>query len=266
MNQSSPLSIPSAIIIAAAIIAIAIIYVKKPAPAPIVSENKPAAEITLAPINPAQDHILGNPTAPIKLVEYSDPSCPFCKMFHSTMKTLMDTYGPQGTVAWVYRAFPLDKPDAQGRALHPNAGTESQAFECAAELGSNIAFWKYANRFYEITPSDQGKSLDRAELPKIATYVGLDEIAFDSCLSSGKYADKIEAQYISGINAGVRGTPATFVVLDTPAPASLDAIIGSESIKLGTPILMSSDRTKIMLSGALPEETFRAIIDGVTAK
>jgi protein-disulfide isomerase len=138
-QQSSPLTIPGAIIIAAAINAVALIYVYKPAPAP-VAQNTPTqkeqkVEITLSPIT-AADHIVGNPNAAIRIVEFSDPSCPFCKTFHPTMKKIIVEYGPTGKVAWVYRSFPLDKPDAQGRILHPNAGHESQAFECAASLGA----------------------------------------------------------------------------------------------------------------------------------
>ena len=100
---------PTAIIIAAAIIAIGLIVAFKPA-------GKTTA-----------DHILGNPNAPIKLVEYSDPSCPFCRLFTPTVEKVMDDYGASGQVAWVYRSFPLDKPDANGDVLHKNAGHESQA-------------------------------------------------------------------------------------------------------------------------------------------
>src|SRR3989338_6483026 len=103
MNEQphSVLNIPTAIIIAGAIVAGSIIYTMKPAPS-----NQAAA---LAGITAnvkavsAQDHILGNPNAKIKIVEYSDPSCPFCKIFHNTMTKIMGEYGAGGNVAWVYR-------------------------------------------------------------------------------------------------------------------------------------------------------------------
>ncbi len=213
MDQTSrpTLTLPAAIIIAGALIAFAIIWVKKPAPTPVATDQRPSSQSALVPVS-TEDHILGNPDAPIKLVEYSDPSCPYCKIFHSTMRQIIEEYGPSGQVAWVYRSFPLDNPDAQGRILHPNAGHEAQAQECAAALGGNDAFWKFTHQLYEITPSDQGKPLDQTELPKIAASIGLDTASFDECLSSGRFADKVEAQYVDGINAGVSGTPFTIVV------------------------------------------------------
>lgn len=265
-RQSHPLSVPGAIIIAAAIIAIAIIYVKKPVQEPVRSPaQQQKVEISLAPIS-STDHVLGNPNAPIRIVEFSDPSCPFCKTFHPTMIKLMGEYGPTGKVAWVYRAFPLDKPDNQGRILHPNAGRESQAFECAAALGGNEAFWKYANRLYEVTPSDQGQSLDQKELPNIAKFAGLDAVSFNECLTSGRFKEKIEKQYLDGVNAGVSGTPTSIFVLSKPAPKSLDIIIADLALQLRVPIMISSDRMRILMSGAVPEEAIKGVLEPLLAE
>jgi protein-disulfide isomerase len=263
-QQSSPLTIPGAIIIAAAIIAVALIYVFKPAPAP-VAQNTPTqkeqkVEITLSPIT-AADHIVGNPNAAIRIVEFSDPSCPFCKTFHPTMKKIIDEYGPTGKVAWVYRSFPLDKPDAQGRILHPNAGHESQAFECAASLGGNEVFWKFANRLYEITPSDKGQSLDQKELPVIAKFAGLDPVSFNECLTSGRFAEKVEKQYLDGVNAGVAGTPTNIFVLSNPASKNMDVVISDLAVQLQVPIAISTDRMRILMSGALPETAIKAVLE-----
>lgn len=228
MDQNKPhpaLTLPGAIIIAGALIAIAIIWVKKPANTVPAYGQQIAPEVVLAPVS-SSDHILGNPDAPIKIVEFSDPSCPFCKSFHPTMQRIIDEYGPTGQVAWVYRSFPLDKPDPQGRVLHPNAGYEAQAQECAASLGGNEAFWKFTHRLYEITPSDQGRAMDRSELPKIAEYVGLNVVSFNECLSSGRFQEKVDAQYLDGINAGVTGTPYSIII--TPSGSKIP-IVGAQS-------------------------------------
>ena len=257
------MSIPGAIIIAAAILAIAIIYARKPAPVTPITDDAEKVVISIAPITSA-DHIFGNPNASIKIVEFSDPSCPYCKIFHPTMRTLMDQYGPAGNVAWVYRAFPLDKPDPQGNILHPNAGRESQAIECAGGLGGNDAFWKYVNRLYEITPSVTGASpegLDQKELPNIAKFAGLDVVAFNECLTSERFKDKIEAQYLDGVNAGVSGTPSNVLVLSKPALASLDLVLKTLTAKYGVPVLISDDRLKIFMPGALPIEALKDVID-----
>ena len=187
-------------------------------------------EAVLVPVTPA-DHIFGNPNAPIKIVEYSDMSCPFCKSFHKTMNLIMSDYGKSGKVAWVYRHYPLDKDNGKGFILHPNAGKEAQASECVAELGGNDAFWKFINRLYEITPSvtqATPEGLDPAQLPIIAEFAGVNRAKFEACLSSGKYATKVEADFMSGVNAGVSATPTSFIV---PPKGSNVPIIGGLPIK-----------------------------------
>lgn len=149
------------------------------------------------------DHIRGNPDALIKIVEYSDTECPFCKKFHTTMQQVMDEYEKSSKVAWVYRHYPLDQ-------LHSKARKESEATECAAEIGGNDKFWAYLDRLMEITPANNG--LDPTELPKIAQYVGLDTTKFNECLSSGKYAQKIEEHVQNAQVTGGNGTPWSIVV------------------------------------------------------
>ncbi len=154
-----------------------------------------------------EDHILGNPDAPVKLVEFSDFECPFCKRFHRTMKRLMDEYGEEGKVAWVYRHFPLDE-------LHSKARKEAQAAECANELGGNEAFWAYSDRLFEVTPSND--RLDLALLPRIAQEIGLDRAKFAACLEGdsrgGKYAAHIEADVQDATASGGTGTPYSLVI------------------------------------------------------
>ena len=110
------------------------------------------------------DHVLGNSNAPITIIEFSDTECPVCKKFHETMQKIMDEYGKDGEVKWVYRHFPLDQ-------IHSKARKEAEATECANEIGGNEKFWEYINKIYEITPSNNG--LDPAELLKIAKSIGL---------------------------------------------------------------------------------------------
>jgi len=158
------------------------------------------------PVN-RDDHILGSRDAPVKLVEFSDFECPFCKRFHPTMKRLMDEYGKDGKVAWVYRHFPLD-------SLHSKARKEAQASECANELGGNEAFWAYADKLYEKGPANN--RLDLALLPDFAEEIGLDRGAFETCLEGdargGKYAAHIEADVQDAIASGGTGTPYSLVI------------------------------------------------------
>lgn len=218
-QKANAWSVPAAIIAAGVIVALAIVYggsaerkaaapsaakkagLTEPATAP-GGQNAPLA-ITIKPVS-ADDHIFGDVNAPVKVIEYSDLECPFCKRFHATMQQTVAAYN--GQVAWVYRHFPLDQ-------LHSKARKEAEATECAGELGGNDKFWAYTNRLIEITPTNNG--LDLAELPKIATFVGLDAVKFKQCLDSGKYAAKIEANLQDGAAAGARGTPYSVVISPT---------------------------------------------------
>ncbi|MEK7061747.1 MAG: thioredoxin domain-containing protein [Patescibacteria group bacterium] len=168
------------------------------------------------------DHVLGDRNALVKIVEYSDTECPFCKRFHETMNQIMDEYGKDGKVAWVYRHFPLDQ-------LHPKARSEAVAFECANELGGNDKFWSYADRLFAVTPANNG--LDAAELPKIAQYVGLDVNKFNTCLSSGKYDKHIEDEVQNAQATGGNGTPWSIVVAKNGKKFPLNGAQPYEAIK-----------------------------------
>ncbi len=200
------LSIPIAIVFAGVIIAGALFYGKKDdSQSPKIGNQNQKTDNVQAGPSPVtkDDHILGNPDANLTMIEFSDTECPYCKRFHGTMKKIMEEYGKDGKVNWVYRHFPLD-------SLHSKSRKEAEATECATELGGNDKFWEYTNRIYEITPSNNG--LNPKELPIIAEYVGLDKTAFEKCLASGKYAAKVEKDYQDGIRAGVRGTPHTTII------------------------------------------------------
>ncbi|KND51837.1 MAG: Periplasmic thiol:disulfide interchange protein DsbA [Parcubacteria bacterium C7867-001] len=208
-STESKLSTPVAILLGALIIAGAVLVTKyMPAPnsANVAAPGQPQAQsANLEAVRPigAEDHIRGNPDAPVKVVMYSDTECPFCKRFHNTMQELMSTYGAEGKVAWVYRHFPLDQ-------LHKKARKEAVASECAAEQGGNDAFWAYMDRMMEITPSNDG--LDSAELPKIAAFIGLDVTKFNACLSSDKYAKRVQDDADNALKTGGQGTPWSIVI------------------------------------------------------
>ncbi|MDB5259547.1 MAG: oxidoreductase [Candidatus Taylorbacteria bacterium] len=266
-KQAPILNIPVAIIVAGAIVAASVIWTKRPAP---VASAKPVEQIVISirPVS-ATDHILGSPNAPIKIVEYSDPSCPFCKIFHPVMQQLMSDYGKAGSVAWVYRSYPLDTPDPAGNILHKNAGHESQALECAAEVGGNDKFWAYTNRLYEITPSVTSTSpngLDQNELPNIAKYVGIDVVKFNTCLASGRMAARVNADKTDGLNAGISGTPSSIIALNKPISSSVrDQVMKVyepyRSQNGDYPVMFSDDGRFLSVNGALPLEVMKATIE-----
>jgi len=205
MEIKNKISIPLAIIAAGAMISLAILIAKSPSSNSInqpTNEKKDLSEIKISPVGD-NDHILGNLNAKVIVVEYSDTECPFCKSFHGIMHQIVDNYGNK--VAWVYRHFPID-------ALHPKARKEAEATECAASLAGNDGFWKYIDKIYEITPSNNG--LDPALLSEIANEIGVDKQEFETCLSSQKFKDKINNYISDGAKAGAQGTPYSLVLVN----------------------------------------------------
>ncbi|MEI6222708.1 MAG: DsbA family protein [bacterium] len=150
-----------------------------------------------------KDHIRGSKTAGVKIVQFSDIECPFCKRFHPTMKQVMDEYGAKGQVAWIFRQFPLDQ-------LHPHARKAAEASECVAELGGNDKFWLFLDKV-----SDQAAAatvLDPVEMSKIAVSLGIDKTKFDTCVSSGRLASLVAEDEQDGQDAGARGTPYSILI------------------------------------------------------
>ncbi|PLX24513.1 hypothetical protein C0580_05035 [Candidatus Parcubacteria bacterium] len=180
-------------------------------------------QINIKPVDKENDWIRGDVDARVSVIEFSDTECPFCKRFHSTMQEVVDYY--DGEVNWVYRHFPLVQ-------LHSKAPKEAQATECAGEQGGNDAFWAYIDRLFEVSPTNNG--LPESALPEIAEYVGLDVGQFQSCLDSGKYADKVSDHTAQATAAGGTGTPYSVIV---------------------------SGDTKVPIPGALPIEQVKSLID-----
>lgn len=273
MQNQTPLTVPVAIIVAGIIIAGGIIasrYVS-PTNVPAAGTQAQTTNITLPPVT-AADHIIGQTDANIVLVEYSDTECPFCKVFHGTMHTLISEYGPKNQLAWVYRHLPLYKPNANGQSLHSKAGKESEATECAFDQGGNDAFWKYIDLLYQTTPSNNG--LDPAQLSVIANKVGLDPKAFGGCMLSNKFQAKVDAQYDEAFAAGAQGTPYNILILKKPLSEKARQQVFNDIVKAvakSSPgssvpadlVRFSDDGSKITFSGALPIDLMKILIEAV---
>jgi len=236
MQKETSLTIPLAIVAAGIIVGGAIFFSRAPneiaknTESDTGTQEASAALGVLRPVS-EQDHIRGNPNADILIVEFSDTECPFCKDFHPVLKQIIDEYGKQGKVAWVYRHFPI-------LSRHPRAQKEAEATECAASQGGNTAFWNYLDRLFEITPTNNG--LDPAELPKIAEFVGLDVKKFNECLSLGTYKEKIVADYNEAISVKAQGTPHSIVI--------------------------AKDGKQYPIYGAQPYETVKSMLDALLAE
>jgi protein-disulfide isomerase len=160
-------------------------------------ERANASADKVRPVAMPRDHVRGNPDAPVSLIEYSDFECPFCKGFHETAKQVVEAYG--GKVNWVYRHFPLD-------FHNPAAQREAEAAECVAELKGNDAFWRYADLLFARTRSNGG-GVPEADLPTLASSVGVDRARFGECLRGNRKAARVKEDLDEGMAIGITGTP-----------------------------------------------------------
>jgi protein-disulfide isomerase len=223
--NTQKITLPAAIVVAGVLIAGAVLVVgmqKKNIVTTTAQDTTKQQEtsITVDPIT-AKDHRIGDPTtAQITIVEYSDPECPFCKVFHQTMHAVVAHYG--GKVAWVYRENPIV-------SLHPKAYHEAVAMECAASVGGEDAFWKYTDTLIANTPSNN--RLDENQLPVFAQNIGLDMKKFNDCLSTGATNTIVDEGLRSGERAGATGTPYSIVLTKDGKQIIIPGAAGEEELK-----------------------------------
>ena len=141
--------------------------------------------------------VIGSREAKVKVVEYSDFQCPYCKSFHVSVKQMLAEYGDQ--VAYVYKHLPL--------SFHPQAENAALASECANEQGK---FAPYMDVLFD-KQAAWGASQGTQSFKGYARQIGLKTADFNTCLDTKKYADKVAADAAEAAKFGVDGTPGVFV-------------------------------------------------------
>lgn len=205
--------LPASILIAAVLISGSVLYsagVKKQTAAVIDSNKNQPSEVLLQQND--DDVVLGDKNAPVTVVVYSDPSCPFCGAAAGENKEVMD-YLKQNDPTWT-APVPgiIDNYVNSGKAklifrYYPGHGTGELSMGyllCANEQGK---FWQLHNEFF----ANQNSIGDKNILNALSGSVGLDISKLNSCLGKGDYAAKLQADVKSGRAVGVKGTPAFFV-------------------------------------------------------
>lgn len=207
MEKKNNYAVPMAIIIAGALIAAALYFVQSGAGTSAgvqlpTADTTQQQELTPVPGIQSDDYVLGNRDAKLVIVEYSDLECPFCKHFQESMHQVLEAF--PNDVAWVYRQFPLT-------SLHSQAVAESVASECVGTLGGNEAFWKFIDKIYEVTPSNNG--LDLSKIPEYAAEAGVtDTDALSACMQDPDTLALVQADLDAAIASGGQGTPYGIII------------------------------------------------------
>lgn len=200
--------VPASIVAAGFLIALAVIYTnngndnletespsKEGAP---VVDSREAKDFLAAR---EEDFILGNPAAPVTIVEFSDFQCPFCgRFFANTLSRLKETYVKQGKVKFIYRDFAFLGQESIGAA----AGAR-----CA---GEQEKFWDYHDYLFTHQAGENNGAFSIANLKKFGKEIGLNEADFNTCFDSKKYEEAIKNDVAQAKNLlKVDGTPTSFV-------------------------------------------------------
>jgi len=160
-----------------------------------------------------EDHVYGSPDAPVTVLEYGDYECPYCGAAAPVLKALVD--GSDGGVKLVFRHWPLAD-------VHPYALTAALAAEAAGAQG---AYWEMHEHLF----GHQDRLAD-ADLAGYAVELGLDPSRVTG-EAAQPYGDKVVADFETGVELEVPGTPTLFVdgqlFSGRPDLASLRRAIGA---------------------------------------
>lgn len=146
-----------------------------------------------SPILRPENFTLGPADAPIKIFEFSDFSCPYCKTVAASLRSAVARH-PEIQLIW--KDFPVT-------SLHPESMTAHQAAWCA---GEQEKFWEYHDKLFEA----QGK-FSRAIYLRIAQELNLKPSAFAACLDNNSAQRLIEASIEEGNDLSIDGTPYLFI-------------------------------------------------------
>jgi protein-disulfide isomerase len=143
--------------------------------------------------------VLGDPNAPVTLVEYSDFQCPVCRGLHDVLRGLLPNY-PQVKV--IFKDFPIE-------TLHPWARTAALAGRCSYQQDPK-AFWKMYDFIYdhqEIISAENAW----AKMNDYASQASLNIETFKACMADPQAAAEVDANVANGKQLEVGSTPTIFV-------------------------------------------------------
>ncbi|TMJ25518.1 MAG: DsbA family protein [Alphaproteobacteria bacterium] len=144
------------------------------------------------------DHVLGDPKAPITLIEYASFTCPHCAHFSvAVMPEVKKKWIDTGKVKLIYRDFPLDQTALKAAQLVECAGKDKY-FGVVDMIFSSQSKWAAA-------------SDPIGELAKSLRIAGMGDAEVKACLANDAVANGVIADYRGGETLGVNSTPTLFI-------------------------------------------------------
>ncbi len=169
-------------------------------PTPTIQESGPE-KFTSATFMENGSPILGNPNAPITLVEFGDYQCYFCnQFFHTTEDDLFKNYVETGKVKVIFKDFTIIGADSV---------TAAHATHCADDQG---LFWEYHDTLYDHWTGENNGWASSENLLQFAEDIGLNIDEFSNCMLDSKYSSIIANSNQDAKDLGLTGTPAFFII------------------------------------------------------
>lgn len=145
--------------------------------------------------------ILGDPNAPITLIEFGDYQCHFCNVhFHNTEHSLLENYINTGKVKMIFKDFTIIGPDSVNAA---------HGAHCADEQGK---FWQYHDILYNNWTGENNGWASSDNLLKFAQEIELDVDQWSDCMIDARYSQIVTDSSKDARDLGITGTPAFFVI------------------------------------------------------
>jgi protein-disulfide isomerase len=187
-RQSSNMLLLGVIAAVALVAVVIIVFATRATQAPIEATNRVGEGTAWGPAD-----------APVKIVEYSDYGCHFCKQFSETSgEQLRAMYESTDKVRFDFKHLIIGGPSTANAA---------NAAECAADQGK---FWDYHDVLFQV----QGSSADpftKTLLKQYAAQLGLDTAQFNSCVDADQHLEKVYRDSSEGQSRGVNATPTFFI-------------------------------------------------------
>ena len=163
--------------------------------------NTTSQEIGLSVFTENGSPYLGDPDAPITLVEFGDYQCFFCnKFFHNTEQKILENYVDTGKVKIIFKDLTIIGPDSI---------TAAHAAHCADDQG---LFWEYHDTLYNNWNGENNGWASSENQLRMAQDVGLNIDEFTDCMLNEIHTQIISASNADARTLGLTGTPAFFVI------------------------------------------------------
>jgi protein-disulfide isomerase len=184
-------------IVAVAAIAIVVILIRQGSPAAFTG-----SVVVPTPIDApnVQGTAMGDPNAPVRVDEYSDYQCPYCRQFQeNTLPLLAANEIANGQVYFVYHPFSFIGQESRDAA---------NAAYCANDQGK---FWEYSETLFANQAGENAGTFSQSMLLALGDALNLDMTSFKTCVSGNQHKAEVDQAYAQGVAAGVKSTP-SFVI------------------------------------------------------